>query len=162
VKTLLILRHAKSSKNDPTLDDHARPLNERGERDAPRMGRLLKDEGLVPDRIVSSTATRARKTAEAAADACGFEDDVDLDSSLYLASPEEYLEVLRRTPKACERVMVVGHNPGLERLVEVLARKRETLPTAALARITLPIDDWKDLKASKGTLAAIWRPKELD
>jgi phosphohistidine phosphatase SixA len=58
--------------------------------------------------------------------------------------------------------MVVGHNPGLERLVEVLARKRETLPTAALARITLPIDDWKDLKASKGTLAAIWRPKELD
>lgn len=162
MKTLLILRHAKSSKDDPSLDDHARPLNDRGNRDAPRMGRLLRELDLVPDRVVSSTAVRARTTAEAAAKASGYEGKVELESSLYLASPEEYLEVLRGLPKKAERVLVVGHNPGLERLLDVLARKREELPTAALARVTLPIDDWKDLKPGKATLEGIWRPKELD
>jgi phosphohistidine phosphatase len=162
MKTLLILRHAKSSRDDPDLDDHARPLNDRGERDAPRMGKLLRELDLVPDRIVSSTAVRARTTAEAAAKASGYDGKVDLESALYLAEPEEYLEVLRRTPKKVKSVMVVGHNPGLERLVEVLTREREELPTAALARVSLPIEDWKDLKASKGKLEGVWRPKELD
>jgi phosphohistidine phosphatase len=163
MKTLLIFRHAKSSKDDPSLEDHERPLNDRGRRDAHRMGRVLREEDLVPDRIVSSTAVRARATAEAAAKASGFKGKVDLDSELYHASPEEYVEVLSHTPKEDDRVMVVGHNPGLERLVETLTGKRQTLPTAAIARVALPIQDWKQLKTStKGKLERVWAPKELD
>jgi phosphohistidine phosphatase len=162
MKTLLILRHAKSSKDDPDLDDHARPLNDRGERDAPRMGKLLRELDMVPDRIVSSTAVRARATAEAAAKASGYEGKVDLESTLYLAEPDEYIEVVSKTPKNVRSVLVVGHNPGLERLVEKLTRKREELPTAALAKVTFDLDDWKDLPGAKGKLEDVWRPKELD
>jgi len=162
MKTLLILRHAKSSKDDPGLDDHARPLNDRGERDAPRMGKLLRELDMVPDRIVSSTAVRARATAEAAAKASGYEGKVDLESTLYLAEPDEYVEVVSKTPKKVRSVLVVGHNPGLERLVEKLTRKREELPTAALAKVTFDLDDWKDLPGAKGKLEGVWRPKELD
>ncbi len=161
MKTLLILRHAKSSKDDPDLDDHARPLNDRGERDAPRMGKLLRELDMVPDRIVSSTAVRARATAEAAAKAAGYDGKVDLESALYLAEPEEYVDVVSRMPKKVRSVMVVGHNPGIERLVERLTRKREEMPTAALAKVSFDIDDWKDLPGSKGKLEGVWRPKEL-
>jgi phosphohistidine phosphatase len=163
MKTLLVLRHAKSSHDDPGLDDHERSLNDRGRRDAPRMGRLLADEDLVPDLILSSTAVRARTTAEAAAKASGYQQKIELDRSLYLASPEEYIEALRELPETRRRVLVVGHNPGMEQLVEVLTGQSETLPTAALACITLPIDRWRDLRSSTtGTLDGLWRPKEIE
>lgn len=163
MKKLLLLRHAKSSWEDRSLSDHDRPLNERGERDAPRMGRLLRDEGLWPDLILSSTARRARRTAELLLtdrESDTSEDDTEIRylSELYLADPEDYLGAVRRVAGQAESVLVVGHNPGLEMLLQSLTDAWHRLPTAAIARIDLPIDAWTDLTPGKGVLAGLWRP----
>ena len=162
MKTLLVQRHAKSSWKHSELSDHDRPLNKRGKRDAPRMGRLVAAQGLRPDVVVSSTARRARRTAEEVARHAGCEGAVQLDRRLYLASPDEIVDVVRGVAGNARRVMVVGHNPGLEDLVARLAGRRETLPTAALAALHLSIRSWTELTASTaGALAGPWRPREL-
>jgi phosphohistidine phosphatase len=162
MKTLLVLRHAKSSWNDPQLDDHERPLNERGRRDGPRMGKLVREYGLIPDIVISSDAVRARLTAEAVAAAARYAGEILLDPHLYLASPADIVSLLRTVRENAETVMIIGHNPGLEELVEQLTGERHDLPTAALAHIVLEIDQWRDLKRStRGTLLGHWRPKEL-
>jgi phosphohistidine phosphatase len=162
VRELFVLRHAKSSHDHPGLDDHDRPLSSRGLRDAPRIGELLGSERTIPDRIVSSTALRARTTAELAAETAGAAAPI-LDPRLYGAGPDECLAILREQPDRCRAVMIVGHNPTLEQLVELLTGSAERFPTAALARIRLPIESWADLlPAVRGELVALWRPKELD
>src|SRR5687767_14307674 len=162
MKTLLVLRHAKSSWNDPALDDHERPLNKRGRRDAPRMGELVREYGLIPDAVISSDAVRARLTAEAVAEAARYAGEILLDRHLYLAGPADILSRLRTVQENAATVMIVGHNPGLEKLVEQLTGEREDLPTAALAQIGLPIDQWRGLNLStRGTLVGLWRPEEL-
>ena len=161
MKTLLILRHAKSSWEDPGLKDHDRPLNPRGRRDAPRMGRLIVEEDLVPDRILSSTALRALSTAELAASE--FEEEVEIDATreLYVASPHTYVDVIADLGVG-DRLMVVGHNPGISALVTLLTRECEEMPTAALAVAELDIDEWEELgSAGRGQLVGYWRPKEL-
>lgn len=163
MKTLLVLRHAKSSWEDSALDDHERPLNQRGRRDAPRIGELLRKDGQIPDAIISSDAVRARLTAEAVAEAAHHAGTILLDPRLYLAAPADIVAVLRTVeePKS-GTVMIVGHNPGLEDFVAQVTGEHEHLPTAALAEIVLPIDRWKDLTAStRGTLVSLRRPKEL-
>jgi len=163
MKTLLVLRHAKSSWNDTALADHERPLNKRGRRDGPRMGELVRERRLTPDIIISSDAVRARRTAKAVAEAARYAGEILLDPFLYMASPPGILAVLRtvRETKA-GTVMIVGHNPDLEELVAQLTGEQPDLPTAALAQIGLPIDRWRDLKVSThGTLLGLWRPKEL-
>lgn len=161
-KTLLVLRHAKSSWDAPARDDHERPLNKRGRRDAPRMGELVREYGLMPDLVICSDAVRARLTAEAMAEAAQYAGKIVLDEHLYLATAEDLLSRLRRVPQNAGTVMIVGHNPGLEELVEQLTGERQDLPTAALAQIVLPIDRWRDLTVStRGTLMGHWCPKEL-
>jgi phosphohistidine phosphatase len=164
MKTLLVLRHAKSSWDEAGLDDHERPLNDRGERDAPRMGLLVCDRQLMPDLIISSDATRARLTAEAMADAAGYEGTILLERRLYHASPADIVDLLRSVVESeLQTVMIVGHNPGLEELVTKLTGAREDVSTAALVQIELPIERWSDLSAStRGTLVDIWRPRDLD
>ncbi|MCZ6676151.1 MAG: histidine phosphatase family protein [Candidatus Poribacteria bacterium] len=163
MKTLLILRHAKSSWNDIELADHDRPLNKRGKRDAPRMGQLLREQGLVPDQIISSTAKRARQTAKRVAKASGYTGKITLTRAFYHASPEAYFAVLSDLPDDYQRVMVVGHNPGMEELVARLTRRPEIMTTAALAHVSLPIEHWYEVHDRvKGGLIHIWRPKELD
>jgi phosphohistidine phosphatase len=161
MKTLLILRHAKSSWDDSALDDHERPLNPRGEKDAPRMARLLRAERLRPELIVSSDAVRARRTAEAIA--AVTDGQLLLDPRLYQASAAEILDALPTfVQQDVATVMVVGHNPGLEELIAQLTGEREVLPTAALAQIELQIERWPDLRPSTpGILVGLWRPKEL-
>ncbi len=162
MKTLLILRHAKSSWKDSSLTDYDRPLNKRGKQDALRMGRFVLKQGLVPDRIISSTAKRARKTATAVAKANHCEDKVELTSEFYHAGLGAYLAVLQNVPDADQRVMVVGHNPGMEALVAHLTGRMETMPTAALAHLGLPIDQWAELDYEvQGELLHLWRPKAL-
>ena len=162
MKTLLVLRHAKSSWNDSALDDHERPLNERGRRDAPRIGELVQEYELLPDVVISSDAVRAQLTAEALAEAAGYAGEILFDERLYLASPAEIILVLRTMREDAETIMIVGHNPGLEELVERLTGERQDMPTAALAQIGLPIDRWRDLKLStRGTLLGHWQPREL-
>ncbi len=160
MRTLLILRHAKSSWKDPDLADHDRPLNKRGKRDAPRIGRLLRTEGPLPELIISSTARRARKTARKVADACGFDGPLQLDPRLYHSDPDEVFSVLRSVCSP-DCVMIVGHNPGLEDLVGELTGAHHRMPTAAMAEIHLVIDGWEQIAPGSGSLERIWRPKEL-
>jgi phosphohistidine phosphatase len=163
MRTLLVLRHAKSSWKDPGLADHDRPLNKRGKKDAPVMGKLIKKRKLTPDWILSSTAVRARKTAEAAAEDSKFSGKVQFDEDLYLAGAVTIVEILQNSaPESAKRIMIVGHNPGFEELVGMLTGQKELFPTAALAQIELPIERWGELTpGTKGKLIHLWRPKEL-
>ena len=162
MKSILVLRHAKSSRKDPDLTDHNRPLNKRGKRDAPRMGRLLKKEHLVPDAIISSTAMRARDTAEAVAKASGYRADITFNGSLYAAGPQAYIDALHDLSDDYVRVLIIGHNPGLEELVEMLTGEIHLMPTCSLAHVKLRVGKWleSDYKI-KGQLAEIWRPRAL-
>jgi len=163
MKTLMLLRHAKSSWDDQSLSDRERPLTKRGVAAAPRMGHLLADERLVPDLILSSPAVRARKTAQAAAKACGYRGKVELVEDLYLATAGKLLgEAQSRSPENVERLLLVAHNPGMEDLVTILSGRRERFPTAALAVFEVGIDRWKDLELGVETrLTHLFRPKEL-
>jgi phosphohistidine phosphatase len=162
VRQLLILRHAKSSWADPALDDWQRPLNERGLRDAPRVGDVLRRRSLVPDLIITSDAVRARTTAQAVAQSAGYTRELLVAPSLYHATPDDVIEVLKSVPDdAANRVMIVGHNPGLEDLIEQLTGESRGLPTAALVQLDLPIDRWSQLDISMGaTVVDAWQPKD--
>lgn len=162
LKTLFILRHAKSSWDDDSLSDHDRPLNKRGKRAAHRMGRLLDEENLWPDLILSSTAERAATTTQRVTEAGGFAGEIGYLHELYGAGPHDLVDIVRELGGEAGSVMIVAHNPGLEDLVHQMTGEYQRLPTAALVRILLPIDHWRDLEADGGTLAGIWRPKELD
>ncbi len=162
MKILLLLRHAKSSWKDESLADQDRPLAKRGLRDAPRVGKMLNDANLLPDLILSSTARRARQTVELVTDAAGYTGEVSWLDDLYAAAPEEILELLSALPAYYTTVMVVGHNPGLEELMALLTDQVDSLTTAALAQIDLPLDGWDQLTdETQGKLVNIWRPREL-
>lgn len=162
MKTLLVLRHAKASRDDgPT--DHARELTKKGKKAAQRIGQLLASAELRPDLILSSAAERARRTAEHAAEAAGYAGEIRLLDELYLAEPHAYLDALRRLGGSSGRVLVVGHNPGIEALIFRLTGASEHMPTAALAECSLPIERWDELgPETTGKLHQVWRPKELD
>jgi phosphohistidine phosphatase len=163
MKTLLVLRHAKASHDDSAISDHERPLTKKGRKAAKQMGKLARDQALLPDVVLSSTAERARSTADVFVEASGHTDAVVYLDELYLAEPPAYLEALRRHGANASRVLVVGHNPGLEALVFRLTGQTEHLPTAALVECSLPIADWSELgPETMGTLGKVFRPKELD
>ena len=160
MKTLLLLRHAKSSWDDSSIEDRDRPLNARGRRDAPRVGDVLRHASLVPDLIISSDAVRAQTTAVAVAEAAGYTGEIAIDPLLYLASPEDMVAVLQAAPDAnTQTVMIVAHNPGLEDLLARLTGERHHLSTAALVQLALPIDRWDALDTSaRATLVDMWEP----
>jgi phosphohistidine phosphatase len=162
MKQLLIFRHAKSSWKDLDLVDYNRPLNKRGKYDAPRMGEFARSKGLLPDLILSSPAIRAKQTVELFTNGCGYGGEIRYLERLYQGDPEDYIDALKEIPEPYNRVMVVGHNPGLEELLWQFADKNERLSTASLALINLPIKMWKDLDIKpEGELVHIWRPKEI-
>lgn len=163
MKTLLIMRHAKSSWKDPGMTDHDRPLNDRGRRAAPRMGRLLDEQHLRPTRVLCSTAQRARETAQLLSTSATDFPDVQFLEDLYLAAPETYVAHLRQQGESAACAMVIGHNPGLEQLVGLLTGEQEAFPTAALAAVELPLDVWSELHLGmSGRLAGLWLPRELE
>jgi phosphohistidine phosphatase len=163
MRSLLLLRHAKSSWKDPALDDHERPLNRRGKRDVPRVGRLIAEQGLRPDLVLCSSARRARDTAFALLRACDYDRETRVLRTLYLAGPEQLADHLRRLQAEPLRVMMIGHNPGLEELVEALSGEVVKLPTAGLACLELDVDRWSEVALGKGLgrVAGVWRPREL-
>jgi len=160
MKTLLLLRHAKSSWKQPEIHDHDRPLNKRGKKEAPRVGMYLKEHDLVPDLIISSTARRARDTAQAVLEESGFEGEVDLYQDLYLSDTSCYLDILRSLPDSARRVLVVGHNPDMDEFLTMLTDSNDHMTTAALAQIDLPITSWQELnEATDGRLQVVWSPR---
>ncbi len=159
MKTLLLLRHAKSSWKQPELNDHDRPLNKRGKKEAPKVGKYLKENRLVPDLILSSTARRARDTAQAVADESGYKGEVVFYQDLYLSDTACYLDILQCQPDTANRILVVGHNPDLDDLLTLLTDISNHLATAALAQIDLPISSWQELnEATDGRLQLTWSP----
>ena len=163
MKSLLILRHAKSSWKHPELPDYDRPLNKRGKNDAPQMGRLIRKEKLIPDIILSSPATRAYATAKAVAKACDYNGQIILSRSLYdAADPKVYLKAIGNLDDKHTRVLIVGHNPTIEELLEILTGELHIMATCSLAALNLQIDRWSDIEEdyeiTKGKLAGIWLP----
>ena len=161
MKTLFLLRHAKSSWKQPEMHDHDRPLNKRGKKEAPKVGQYIKESDLLPDLILSSTARRAQETARSVAEESGFSKPIDLHQDLYLSDPACYLDILHCLSDEVNRVLVVGHNPDLELLLTLLTDVTTHLTTAALAQIDLPISSWQELsEATDGRLVSIWSPRQ--
>lgn len=160
MKRFTLLRHAKSSWADSGLTDHDRPLAPRGLRDAPRMGRRLAELGLEPALVLSSTATRARQTAELVAQALACP-RIATDGTIYLASPATLLDVLMRQSDAIGELIVVGHNPGFtdfaNRLLPEL--KLHNLPTAGAVAIDADASSWSELGSAHFTLLFCESPK---
>jgi phosphohistidine phosphatase len=151
MRDLRVMRHAEA-RQAAGVRDHDRPLSERGTRDAARAGASLSGEPGAPGIILGSTALRAAATARAVADACGCR--VALLDELYLASPQACLEALAVHGEGHASVLLVGHNPGLEDLVAMLARTRVALPPAGFVRLSLAIDAWIDLLAPRRACGA--------
>jgi phosphohistidine phosphatase len=160
--TLLIFRHAKAEAGDG-LADELRELAPRGRKDAKKMGELARKEGLLPQRILSSNSVRTRQTVERFVDASGCEASVEYLRTLYLAEPQAYLEALTKHAQGASRVMVVGHNPGLEDLVRELTGEVVSLPTAALVECVLPLEKFDaagSLQEAHAEVRRIFRPKD--
>jgi phosphohistidine phosphatase len=161
MKTLLTLRHAKSSWKHTGLDDRDRPLNKRGQRQAPDMGKKIYALGLTPDLILCSPAKRARDTAIPVAEKCGYDGDVEVVMDFYPGDVPQFIQTLSNLPVAVQRVMIVAHNPGLEDLLAMLTRHPQALATATLAQVELPIEHWWQLdEDTRGNLIGIWRTEE--
>lgn len=163
MRTLLLLRHAKASHEEPALSDHERPLTKKGRKAAKMMGTLAREHDLLPGRVLSSTAERARTTADLFLEAAEHAVPVSYLDELYLAEPPAYLDALRRLGASAESILVVGHNPGLEALIFRLTGQLEHMQTAALAVCSLPIAQFSELEAdTRAELQQVFRPKEID
>jgi phosphohistidine phosphatase len=161
MKTLLLLRHAKSSWKDSAVKDFDRPLNQRGLKAAPTIGRLMRKRKLQPDLVLSSPAERARQTSQLVLDAAGFKTELHYDERIYEASAARLFEIVSQIEDDRNVAMLVGHNPGLEELLEALTGAARSLSTAALACIELDIERWSKLRAGANQLAWLVKPKEL-
>ncbi len=161
MKTLLLLRHAKSDWDDSSLRDFDRPLAARGSRDAPRIGKALRKRGPLPDLIISSPAARAKATIEAVIKAAKLNLEIRFDEAVYGASSPELMRLIRRLPNGNPCVLLVGHNPGFEDLVGRLSGSHERMPTAALACIEFQIAQWEEVNDGEGKLAWLLIPRQL-
>ena len=166
-RELLILRHAKSDWKTDT-DDFHRPLKPRGKRGARQIGIWLAQQGIIPDIVISSPAQRARDTTERACKAMGFpKKAICYEKRLYLADLTTLLTLLKNVPPSAQRVLLVGHNPGLEALLQYLVHESldmpgdgKLLPTATVARLDMP-KDWHELAVAQARLLSITRAKTL-
>ena len=162
MKTLLLLRHAKSSWEDASLPDFERPLNKRGLRAAPRIGQFMSERGLRPDLVLSSPAQRARETATLALEAGGIETPLRYETRIYEADVPTLLEIIRGIEETHREVMLVGHNPGLEELLSFLTGENRRMRTATLARIVLDSERWSDAgEHASGRLELFVSAREL-
>ncbi len=169
MRTLLLLRHAKSALDGATIADFDRPLSPDGERVSPIMGRHLRDTIGAPDHVLCSAASRAKQTWEQMAGCFDTAIPAEISRDLYLASTEGLLDAIKQTPDDVQRLLVVGHNPGMHQLAAqisaggdraLLAKLRDRFPTGAIAEIRLDIDSWGDASAP-GELCRFVTPKEL-
>ena len=160
-RQLTLLRHAKSSWDDAKLKDRNRPLNERGERDAPLMGKRLHASGARPTLIITSPAVRARRTAQIIAREIGFPQEfLQREDALYLASPDEIIAVLARQENSFKDVVVCGHNPGLTELANRLTGAGiDNVPTTGVVVIGLDLKHWAELADAQGELLLFDYPK---
>jgi phosphohistidine phosphatase len=152
MKRLLLIRHAKSSWKNPDLDDFNRPLNKRGRKDGPKMGKLLAKRGEIPDLIISSPAKRALKTAFAIAKDVGYpEKKIKEKKKIYLGSVSQLMNVIHNIGNEFNRVFLFGHNPGFNDLSHYLTKHElENIPTCGVFCIDFEIDSWKEVAEGNG------------
>jgi phosphohistidine phosphatase len=162
MKTLYLIRHAKSSWDDLLLGDFDRPLNKRGRSDAPKMGKRLKERDVHPDLLLSSPAERALSTCMIIAEKIGYSlTNVHTDQRLYHASEDKLLAIVREFNDANDEVVIFGHNPGLTDFVNKLSHELVTdnIPTCGIVCIRLPLESWKEAKWGKGEVDFFDFPK---
>jgi phosphohistidine phosphatase len=161
MKTLLLVRHAKSSRDDSTLPDKDRPLDARGKRDAPKMGRRLAKRDVKPDLILSSPARRALTTAGIIAKELDYcVKDIVVHDRLYSATADDLLSVIRKLSDKRKCVMLLGHNPELTELAHRLSSEITHLPTCAVAEFTFGAESWSDVGRAKPNSIALDYPKK--
>jgi len=168
VRTVILLRHGKSSWSDPTLADFDRPLAPRGERASRRIGKYMRRKKIRPPLVLCSPSLRTRQTLEAIEPSLGKGSSVELEPRLYAASKGELLERLRALPESVNSVMLIGHNPGLHELARVLAsrgaglpRLEQKFPTGALAMLVVDSESWVALGPGDRELVDYIVPREL-
>ncbi|WP_109807919.1 SixA phosphatase family protein [Sphingosinithalassobacter portus] len=170
MKTLTLLRHAKSGWDDPVARDFDRPLNPKGHRAAQTMGRHMRGLGLAFDHVVASPAVRVKETLAEIEKGFGSELAPEWEKRLYLASAPTLLDIVQECDDAIDNLLFVGHNPGLEELVLLLvpggsdlrSDVEEKFPTASLAQIRFDADSWRKVDGGTGTLLRFVRPRDLD
>ena len=169
MKTLTLLRHAKSEQDSPA-GDFGRSLNDRGRADSRRMGTEIRDLGLSFDLILASPAKRVVETLDALADSHDQKLSPRFDRRLYAATPEMLLDIVRSTEDRVDRLLIVGHNPGLERLAigmtdgdrgQLRQRLLTKFPTGALAEMSLPIDCWREAGTASASISRFVQPRDL-
>jgi phosphohistidine phosphatase len=170
MKRLTVLRHAKSSWKDRELDDFDRPLNGRGRKAARRMGREISERGIHFDFVLASPAARVRETIDGVSEHHRLNAPMHFEPRIYMARVAELLELITTIPDEASSALLVGHNTSAERLVAKLSvdddmglrrRVEEKFPTAALARIEMPINSWKDVEPDCGRLIELIYPADL-
>jgi phosphohistidine phosphatase len=167
-RELLILRHAKSDWDSSARTDFDRPLAKRGRKDAPRVGRWLNEQGLIPDYVVSSPAERAKQTVIGVCEQMGIGPDaINWDDRIYHASSGALLDVLNECPPEANRVLIAGHNPGLEILLQNLCANEvpmppdyKLMPTAAVAHLEV-LSSWRKLEGGLARLINLTRSRSL-
>lgn len=161
MKTLVLLRHAKSSWDNHDLSDFDRPLNERGLRDTPRMGKRFKEKAITPDKLITSPANRALTTCMLFAETIGFpKQNIKTDERLYHAEEEEILDIVQNLKEPDDVVILVGHNPGFTDFVNHLMNIRiDNVPTCGIVACKLPVKQWKEVTWHSGELLFFDYPK---
>jgi phosphohistidine phosphatase len=164
MKNLYVIRHAKSSWDSTNLPDFDRPLNDRGKRDAPRMGKRLKEKSIIPDLMLSSPARRALSTCKRIAEVLEFpKEKIKTERALYHADEEDILSVIRAVSDKYNTVFLYGHNPGLTDFVNALSRDEsmnvDNVPTCGVVAFSLDIESWKRIDFGKGKFVFFDFPK---
>lgn len=168
MKTLYVLRHAKSDWEDESLRDFDRPLNHRGRKAAKAVGHEMRDRGIRPDLIIASPAVRAKETVERVVGGFGEDLRVTEDRRIYESGTAALLDIVRAAPDDADHVMIVGHNPGFQNLVVALTEPsalreeaEQKFPTAALAEIRFDVGRWSELSLGTGQLEDLVKPRDL-
>ena len=162
MRTLYLLRHAKSSWKDETLRDFDRPLKGRGRRAAEQMGQVLAEEKLKSPLVISSPAVRARETTELVLESAGFGIEPRLEERIYEADVRTLVEIVRSIPAASDTAIMVGHNPGFENLLSYFTGENRHMPTCALAKIEFDAASWSEVSEETGRLELFVTPKDLE
>lgn len=162
MKTLLLLRHAKSSPINPAGQDVERTLNDRGKKEAELIGDFIRRQNIPIDLIVCSPAVRAKQTMELVFAANQLSPEVRFDRRIYDASPTQLLEVIAGVGDEWRCLLIVGHNPGMEELLTLLLGKEQHMPTAALAKVALSTKNWNQLIPGKGILETFVTARGLE
>jgi phosphohistidine phosphatase len=169
VRTLYVLRHAKSDWGDASLQDFVRPLNGRGRKAAKAMGQEMRERGLAPDLVLLSPSARTTETLARVEEGFGASFEKVEEPNIYLAESGTLVDLIRSAPAKSERLMVVGHNPGMQELIRALANGPQDLraeaaakfPTGALAEISFDVSKWSDVTPGSGFIRNFVKPREL-